>query len=101
MEKNIIEFDQVVAAGCGLDVHKSTVVATVGGHGLEEETRTFKTFTSSLLQLRDWLKQQGITHVPMESTSVYWRMILRLCWLMQSMSRMFRDVKPIKPTVAG
>jgi transposase len=78
MEKNIIEFDQVVAAGCGLDVHKSTVVATVGGHGLEEETRTFKTFTSSLLQLRDWLKQQGITHVAMESTSVYWKPVFNI-----------------------
>ena len=73
MENSKIEFDQVVAVGCGLDVHKNTVVATVGGHGVEEETRVFETFTESLEQLRIWLKQIGATHVAMESTSVYWK----------------------------
>jgi transposase len=78
MENSKIEFDQVVAVGCGLDVHKNSVVATVGGHGIEEETRIFETFTESLEQLRIWLKQTGATHVAMESTSVYWKPVYNI-----------------------
>jgi transposase len=33
----------------------------------------FGAFTSDLLVLADWLKQQGVTHVAMEATGVYWR----------------------------
>lgn len=57
---------------CGLDVHQKTVVAcliTPDG----KEIRTFKTMTSDLLQLADWIVAKGITHVAMESTGVYWR----------------------------
>jgi transposase len=78
MDKSTIEFDQVVAAGCGLDVHKDSVVASIGGHGIVEETRTFETFTGSLEQLRQWLKQAGITHIVMESTSVYWKPVYNI-----------------------
>jgi hypothetical protein len=78
MGKSTIEFDQVVAAGCGLDVHKDTVVASIGGQGIVEETRTFETFTGSLDQLRHWLKQTGITHIAMESTSVYWKPVYNI-----------------------
>ena len=31
MDNETIDFEQVVAKGCGLDVHKETVVATVSG----------------------------------------------------------------------
>ncbi|WP_315814407.1 IS110 family transposase [Paraflavitalea speifideaquila] len=78
MVKSTIEFDQVVAAGCGLDVHKNSVVASIGGQGIVEETRSFETFTASLEQLRHWLKQTGITHVAMESTSVYWKPVYNI-----------------------
>ncbi len=57
---------------CGLDVHQKTVVAcliTPESKG----TRTFKTMTRDLLQLADWLVAEGVTHVAMESTGVYWR----------------------------
>ena len=30
-----VSFEQVVSRGCGLDVHKETVVATIDGEGLE------------------------------------------------------------------
>ena len=33
-----VEFVQVVSRGCGLDVHKKTVVATIDGEGLKRET---------------------------------------------------------------
>jgi transposase len=62
---------------CGLDVHQATIVAClmVGKPGgkVRTEIRTFPTTTVSLLALRDWLKQEGCTHVGMESTGVYWR----------------------------
>lgn len=66
---------------CGLDVHKETVVACVlireAGKVLKE-IRTFRTMTSDLLVLHDWLKAHGVTHVAMESTGVYWKPIFNL-----------------------
>lgn len=70
-----IQFTQVVSRGCGMDIHKEVVVATVRGAGIQQATREFNTFTSSLTQLRDWLVSLGITHVAMESTGVYWKPI--------------------------
>jgi transposase len=62
---------------CGLDVHKETVVAcvVVPGPGKQphKEIRTFNTMTTDLLQLADWLTAQGVTHVALESTGVYWK----------------------------
>jgi transposase len=77
-QKPVVEFDQVVFRGCGLDVHEKTVVATIDGEGIRRETRTFDTFTSSLNDLRSWLKQYGITHVAMESTGVYWKPVFNI-----------------------
>lgn len=61
----------------GLDVHKDTVVAcarTLGdGGGVRQEVRTFSTMTGGLIELSDWLTEQGVTHVVMESTGVYWK----------------------------
>jgi hypothetical protein len=56
MEKQIIEFEQIIEKGCGMDVLKETVAATVSGIGIKQETRTFSTFTSSLTELKEWLK---------------------------------------------
>src|SRR6059036_605313 len=62
---------------CGLDVHKETVVAcvVVPGTGKQphKEIRTFNTMTADLLELADWLTAQGVTHVALESTGVYWK----------------------------
>ena len=63
-----VEFTQVVSRGCGMDIHKEVVVATVRGLGIQQETRSFGTFTSSLTELREWLVSLGITHVALEST---------------------------------
>ena len=35
--------------------------------------RSFGASTPELLALRDWLAAQGVTHVAMESTGVYWK----------------------------
>ena len=77
-QKEVIELEQVVGRGCGMDVHKETVVATVAGVGITQETRTFSTFTNSLKELREWLRSLGITHVAMESTGVYWKPVFNI-----------------------
>lgn len=62
---------------CGLDVHKKSVVACVlTPRG--RQTRTFGTATRELLLLADWLKEQEVTHVAMESTGVYWKPVYNL-----------------------
>ncbi|MGP8186011.1 MAG: IS110 family transposase, partial [Terracidiphilus sp.] len=37
------------------------------------QVRVFGSFTGDLLVLADWLREQGVTHVAMEATGVYWR----------------------------
>jgi transposase len=73
MESPQVSFKQVVSRGCGLDVHKKVVVATIDGEGIKRQTREFGTVTSSLKELRDWLLEYGVTHVVMESTGVFWK----------------------------
>jgi transposase len=67
---------------CGLDVHKRTVVACAivpGADGrARQEVRTFGTLTDELLALADWLLAEGVTHVAMESTGVYWKPVYNL-----------------------
>ena len=69
----VVTFEQVVKRGCGLDVHKKTVVATIDGADLKRETREISTTTRSLTELKEWLEKELITHVVMESTGVYWK----------------------------
>ena len=76
--KEKVEFEQVIERGCGLDVHKETVTATIKGKGIKQETKEFSTYTRSLISLRDWLLKNGITHVAMESTGVYWKPIFNI-----------------------
>jgi transposase len=73
METLRVSFKQVVSRGCGIDVHKKELTATIDGEGLKKQTREFSTVTSSLKELRDWLLENGITHVAMESTGVFWK----------------------------
>jgi transposase len=72
----------VYARCCGLDVHKRTVVACLIVPGEDgqphKEIRTFETLTDDLLKLADWLSEQGVTHVAMESTGVYWKPVWNL-----------------------
>jgi transposase len=66
----------------GLDVHKKNVVVCVRcvseGARVTKQVRTFATMTRSLLELADWLAEQGVTHVAMESTGVYWKPVYNL-----------------------
>jgi transposase len=74
---------QVLYARCaGLDVHKKKVVACVlvtPERGVPSKTvRTFGTLADEVLALSDWLAEQGVTHVALESTGVYWQPLWNL-----------------------
>ena len=77
-KKDCIEFEQVVERGCGMDVHKETVVVTIRGKGIKSVTKSYSTFTSSLIKLKEWLKKHGITHIAMESPGVYWKPVFNV-----------------------
>ena len=64
--------------GCGIDVHKDVIVATVRSSSKDYQTRQFDAYTSSLTELRDWCKEEGVTHVAMESTGVYWKPVFNI-----------------------
>jgi transposase len=60
----------------GLDVHKNSVVACarhMSGGKVSTKVCTFKTTTEELMQLLVWLTDQGVTHIAMEATGVYWK----------------------------
>lgn len=75
---NAIKFNQVVKVGCGLDVHRSLITATIMKSDDNLETREFTAYTSSLKSLRDWCKEEGVTHIAMESTGVYWKPVFNV-----------------------
>ena len=68
---------------CGMDVHKNSVVACVrilnAKDGTVQSTlRRFGTMTADLLELRQWVREQQVTHAAMESTGVYWQPVFNL-----------------------
>jgi transposase len=68
--------ETMVEKGCGLDIAEETVVACMmvgpAGGKVRKEVRTYRTFTTDLERMRDWLRAEGCTHVAMESTGPYW-----------------------------
>jgi transposase len=67
---------EVVYSRCaGLDLGKDELVACVRIQegGIRQECRTFKTTVKELLALSEWLMAEGVTHVVMEATGVYWK----------------------------
>jgi transposase len=75
----------------GIDIGRAELKACVrvpGPRGSRRaETRTFRTTTAGVLALRDWLVEQRVSLVGMESTGVYWKPVFYLledtleCWL--------------------
>ena len=60
-----------------LDVHKKSVTVAVRtrvtGRESAVEIAEFRTFTTDLERLAEWLKERKVKDVAMESTGVYWR----------------------------
>jgi transposase len=100
--------DTLIERCAGLDVHKDSVVACVRrpGPGRERqvELREFGTTTPQLLELRDWLVEEGVQLVGMEATGVYWKPIYYVledameCWLLNA--RHMRNVPGRKTDMA-
>ena len=61
---------------CGMDIHKSFLVAciaTTDGHGVTTyKNKRFSTFTGDLRRLAVWLSENNCKDVCMESTGKYW-----------------------------
>lgn len=60
----------------GIDVHKKIIVVTIANtdsnNVTEYQTKSFPTFTEDLEKCRNWLVDNGIFDVCMESTGKYW-----------------------------
>ena len=67
---------------CGVDVHKSFLVATIikTASGIEPsyQKKRFSTFNNSILQFKDWLMKNQCRDVCMESTGKYWIPVFNL-----------------------
>src|SRR5689334_22837493 len=75
--ERIFSMDILIERACGMDIHKKSITACImTPEG--KEIQTFSTKTVFLLQLIDWIKQHGCTHVAMESTGVFWKPIVNL-----------------------
>lgn len=74
--------ENIFARCAGLDVHKQSVEACVRrleeSGRLQQQTRHWGTMTRDILAMADWMAAQGVTHVAMESTGVYWKPIYNL-----------------------
>ena len=60
---------------CGVDVHKSFIVAVIcdsTGQTTKYFKKRFSTFNNSLIQFREWLKENDCQNVCMESTGKYY-----------------------------
>jgi transposase len=66
----------------GIDVHQATlwtcVMTSGGGAEPKREIRQHSTVTAELMQLRQWLIDNKVTHVAMESTGVYWKPVFNI-----------------------
>jgi len=56
----------------GIDIGSTFHVVAIPNHCDPQPVRSFKSFTSDLHRLAEWLQNSGITTVAMESTGVYW-----------------------------
>lgn len=67
---------------CGVDVHKSFLVATIikttGGIEPSYQKRRFSTFNNSILEFKKWLLENEYLYVCMESTGKYWIPVFNL-----------------------
>ena len=70
---------EIIFSCCaGLDVHKRTIMVCVRRAGFRTQVRQFGTTTTQIQAMAKWLTEQGVTHVAMESTGVYWKPIWNL-----------------------
>jgi len=86
-----------------IDVGKKLVAVAVRTPGerpgqRHQQLRKYKTFYPVLREMVGWLAGQGVTHVAMEATGVYWRPVVR-----HEVPRVRAEVKGLRlrPVAAG
>lgn len=68
-----MEFSLELNLAAAVDIHKKELYVCIMGKEIKKRVRRFGTFTPDLYALRDWLKENLVNDVAMESTGVYWR----------------------------
>ena len=56
----------------GIDIGATVHVVAVAEDRCDNPVRSFRTFTSDLRELADWLAEVGVKTIAMESTGIYW-----------------------------
>ena len=108
-----IVYERVAA----IDVGKKIIAVAVRTPGQQpgkrrQQVRKYNTFHQTLAEMVSWLVSEGVTHVTMEATGIYWKPIFhalceaerarwRCCWSMPGMSKTSRVAKAMPSTRCG
>ena len=80
--KELLSMKVVYQTCCGVDVHKSFLVATIikttSGVQPSYQKKRFSTFNNSILEFKKWLLDNSCRDVCMESTGKYWIPVFNL-----------------------
>ena len=80
--KELLSTKVVYQTCCGVDVHKSFLVATIikttSGVQPSYQKKRFSTFNNSILEFKKWLLDNSCRDVCMESTGKYWIPVFNL-----------------------
>lgn len=63
---------------CGIDVHKTFIIACLLKEGKKKEIRKYTTYTKDLQEMAAWLKEERCEKIAMESTGIYWRPLFNI-----------------------
>ena len=81
-QKGALPMKVVYQTCCGVDVHKSFLVATIikttSGVQPSYQKKRFSTFNNSILEFKKWLLDNSCRDVCMESTGKYWVPVFNL-----------------------
>ena len=81
-QKGVLPVKVVYQTCCGVDVHKSFLVATIikttSGVQPSYQKKRFSTFNNSILEFKQWLLDNSCRDVCMESTGKYWVPVFNL-----------------------
>lgn len=72
--------ERMFEVSAGLDVHRDTVAVSVRrrtGRNETVVTRTYETFPDTLDAMAQWLKEEKVEVIGLESTGVYWHPVAR------------------------
>ena len=81
-QKGAMPMKVVYQTCCGVDVHKSSLVATIikttSGVQPSYQKKRFSTFNNSILEFKKWLLDNSCRDICMESTGKYWIPVFNL-----------------------